>query len=1094
SLFVAVFAPALVLLAYAVAGLCGLAAAAVLVPYLVVLKNAYESNKRMDGGVALTDRARRVAELCKTRFDLNMKHLRPEQRVRYHDYTHAIEVAEFTVSMLKQEGKDDLIELAYIAGMLHDSGYWRPYWKLFTAVHEEESKKVLDEKEFSSLFTVEEKAIIKDLIEYTKFFGEENLPDRIDARVSLSEEHRFAGRIIGMADLLTVYGEPSMYAKLKLLRPELELTGTVFKSTGAMYEAACDFACKQVEERLIAFGDAYQRPCLKEYRERFERNKRDLQQLKQAAHFASIAEPGRIALYPGYFQHGSMAMLNTAERAEEIFGNVLVIILGDDGYEKLARWNQVRPANSTAICLSDPALVLEAASICSSKILVRRFRAIVPPEKLAAESATAEKNYREYGLETYFVIPENEYVELDKEILAVYEASFRKMLNRPDFDIKADDTFDIVKAYNVSRKAPHGLRVTGHTVLYAGSFDPVTCGHLEVISRLSRDFKKVYVAIGINPAKTGMFSIEERKKLLRKEIHAAGLRNAEVISYTGLTVDCARQYGAGVLARGARTVKDLKDELPLKFANELLDERILTVLVVPYDYAEVSSSMVKKAFAEGKDISKFVPRHVRDALILKGPGSLAQKLLDIIRCRVSALRARLSSKDGGLAARNAVPVLKDLVRKSLSDKKGKAVIMVIDGDAGTGKTSFIRQIIGLGRVRIIHKDSFYDDSSLDSLIAGKERLMYEIRKAAAGRGVRLVIVEGYMEGYSLEGFAIKVLLTADEETRRKNIASDPGHNGVMANRVSRDPSEYDLVIDNSLPNRLSKWQRFSLPDGGIAGRGSCMFLGEDDLRFCWGLREAVQARAPPAMSLILGLMVSPDKQGIQVYDFDDTSRALIRNAVVICRNDGGAKTYWPFFLVFCLGDFFLGDLILAYTGSIILTGLWELIAMVAAAPIWEEIVFRKWIFKDLLLNKLNLGILASIIVSGIIFSLCHLIMPVMLGVDPSEMPALVPQFLGGVAQAALYVKTGKLRNSIVFHGLYNLSMLLLFLSGVSFPLIALYAALGVLAALFWPNKQQQEAFKQKDGGKLLKGINMSALTRAPPYADGGKKVYWPIFL
>ncbi|MGE5307586.1 MAG: type II CAAX prenyl endopeptidase Rce1 family protein, partial [Deltaproteobacteria bacterium] len=180
--------------------------------------------------------------------------------------------------------------------------------------------------------------------------------------------------------------------------------------------------------------------------------------------------------------------------------------------------------------------------------------------------------------------------------------------------------------------------------------------------------------------------------------------------------------------------------------------------------------------------------------------------------------------------------------------------------------------------------------------------------------------------------------------------------------------------------------------------------------------------------------------------------------------DGGKKVYWPIFLVFFLADFFLGFFIYAYTGSIILTGLWELAAMVTAAPIWEEIVFRKWIFKDLLLNKLNLGILASIITSGLIFSVSHLIMPIMLGADSSEMPALLPQFLGGVAFAALYVKTGKLRNPVIFHSLYNLSMLLLVLFDVSLPYIALYAALGVLILLCWPNKQQQETFKQKDGG------------------------------
>ncbi|MCR4927621.1 MAG: pantetheine-phosphate adenylyltransferase [Lachnospiraceae bacterium] len=147
--------------------------------------------------------------------------------------------------------------------------------------------------------------------------------------------------------------------------------------------------------------------------------------------------------------------------------------------------------------------------------------------------------------------------------------------------------------------------------LYPGSFDPATFGHLDVIKRASKIVDKLYVAVLLNSEKNALFTAEERCDLLRKI--TAGIPNVEVLSYSGLTVELARQYNATVMIRGLRAVTDFEYELSIAQTNHAIAPEIDTIfLTTNLKYAYLSSSTVKEVgFYEG-DISHFVPEEIID--------------------------------------------------------------------------------------------------------------------------------------------------------------------------------------------------------------------------------------------------------------------------------------------------------------------------------------------------------------------------------------------------------------------------------------------------------------------------------------------------
>lgn len=149
--------------------------------------------------------------------------------------------------------------------------------------------------------------------------------------------------------------------------------------------------------------------------------------------------------------------------------------------------------------------------------------------------------------------------------------------------------------------------------IYAGSFDPLTRGHLEVIRRAARLFDHVRVLVAQNPNKNTVFSLEERVELTAKQV--ASFVNVSVDGTYGLTVDYARSVGATVLLRGFRDGGDAESEAQLAQLNEALAPDIQSVLIPsPKGLCEVSSSGLKRKLMEGDDVSEWLDDDVASTL------------------------------------------------------------------------------------------------------------------------------------------------------------------------------------------------------------------------------------------------------------------------------------------------------------------------------------------------------------------------------------------------------------------------------------------------------------------------------------------------
>jgi pantetheine-phosphate adenylyltransferase len=158
--------------------------------------------------------------------------------------------------------------------------------------------------------------------------------------------------------------------------------------------------------------------------------------------------------------------------------------------------------------------------------------------------------------------------------------------------------------------------------IYAGTFDPITNGHIDIIKRSMSFCSQLIIAIGINPAKKTMFTNEERVSLINrsieKELDFLTSTNVTAVSFNGLLVDYAREDGANILVRGIRSVSDFEYEINLANINKTLAPHIETVfLPTSPELAVVSSSMVKEIARYGGDIRRFVPEVVAGALYAK---------------------------------------------------------------------------------------------------------------------------------------------------------------------------------------------------------------------------------------------------------------------------------------------------------------------------------------------------------------------------------------------------------------------------------------------------------------------------------------------
>ena len=167
------------------------------------------------------------------------------------------------------------------------------------------------------------------------------------------------------------------------------------------------------------------------------------------------------------------------------------------------------------------------------------------------------------------------------------------------------------------------------TVIYPGSFDPLTNGHLDLIQRASKLFDRVIVAIANNDNKNPLFTSAERVAMLTKSLASMrGVGNVETDAFDGLLVNYVEKQGGQAVIRGLRAVSDFEFEFQLALMNRKLNEQIETIFMMPKEtYTFLSSRIVKEIARLGGDVSAFVPPPVRLALQEKlgGPGDSRTK-------------------------------------------------------------------------------------------------------------------------------------------------------------------------------------------------------------------------------------------------------------------------------------------------------------------------------------------------------------------------------------------------------------------------------------------------------------------------------------
>jgi len=153
--------------------------------------------------------------------------------------------------------------------------------------------------------------------------------------------------------------------------------------------------------------------------------------------------------------------------------------------------------------------------------------------------------------------------------------------------------------------------------VYPGSFDPVTYGHLDIIKRASQMFDKVIVAVMCNSAKTPLFTLDERVKMIRESV--SGLNNVYVESFSGLLIDYCKKENIHIVIRGLRAITDFEYELQIAQTNkELSHSEVDTVfLTTSLQYSYLSSSVVKEVASYNGDITPCVPDFVADTLYKK---------------------------------------------------------------------------------------------------------------------------------------------------------------------------------------------------------------------------------------------------------------------------------------------------------------------------------------------------------------------------------------------------------------------------------------------------------------------------------------------
>jgi pantetheine-phosphate adenylyltransferase len=177
--------------------------------------------------------------------------------------------------------------------------------------------------------------------------------------------------------------------------------------------------------------------------------------------------------------------------------------------------------------------------------------------------------------------------------------------------------------FHFSARRSKNRAMTERVAIYAGSFDPLTNGHLDVLKGALAVADRIYVAIGLHPGKTPLFSFEERLKLIEKsaaEELGKEANRLSVIAFDGLLIEAARKHGASIMIRGLRDGTDLDYEMQMAGMNETMAPELQTVfLPASPSVRTITATLVRQIASMGGDVRPFVPACVAEALAVRFP-------------------------------------------------------------------------------------------------------------------------------------------------------------------------------------------------------------------------------------------------------------------------------------------------------------------------------------------------------------------------------------------------------------------------------------------------------------------------------------------
>lgn len=152
------------------------------------------------------------------------------------------------------------------------------------------------------------------------------------------------------------------------------------------------------------------------------------------------------------------------------------------------------------------------------------------------------------------------------------------------------------------------------TLVYPGTFDPITLGHLNLVERTSSLFERIIVAIALSPTKNPMFSLEQRVEMARGALKH--LPNVEVLGFEGLIMDFVKEHNADAVLRGVRSMTDFDYELAMAMTNKQLLPQYETIFLCPEPHlSHISSTFVRQISILGGDVSQFITPEVNTALL-----------------------------------------------------------------------------------------------------------------------------------------------------------------------------------------------------------------------------------------------------------------------------------------------------------------------------------------------------------------------------------------------------------------------------------------------------------------------------------------------